>query len=119
MTNDILSQVRALKESGELQRMAGSGVAGLLARFALMVLEQKMIVEIIADPLGTTITKCKLPSYGKYELFTLPPVPAPDDVEVRGERAAKGIKELFANYHSEDVEPSWVKEIITAAIKGE
>ncbi|WP_413722658.1 hypothetical protein ACL2XG_05510 [Sodalis sp. RH24] len=35
---EILAQVLAMKESGELNRMAGSGIAGILAQFALTAL---------------------------------------------------------------------------------
>lgn len=101
MSNDILSQVRALKESGELQRMAGSGVAGLLARFALMVLEQKAI---------------GCPYSNDQPVYALPPVPAPDDVEARAERAALHICHcLHVDYRGIDE----LKKIITAAIKEE
>ncbi len=132
MTNDILSQVRALKESGELERCTNYREQ-LLAQFALMVLEQ--------PPTGY-ITPCDLnclsamgesgvivrdiesePETGpRYQaivpVFTLPPVPAMDDVEARAERAAD---EIWALISAKDARYSIlnIEKIITAAMRGE
>lgn len=125
MTNDIPAQVRALKESGVLDliiRQPPAPEMAILARFALMILEQPAAASVSGD--GFDLTWHNLtPEPRGAKLFTLPPVPAPDDVEARAERAAAQITRLFQRVEKGTLYECHATEqaadIITAAIKGE
>ncbi|TCL06846.1 hypothetical protein [Sodalis ligni] len=86
MTNtELLAAVRQIKESGELQRIAGSGVAGVLAQFALAVLEQPEVAWRhldgaleFAKPLTqskSVADSWKAKGWNVAPMFMLPPVP--------------------------------------------
>jgi hypothetical protein len=107
MTNDTLAQVRWLKTNGRLSDIQENEQEDeeikLLARFALEVLEQKAI---------------GCPYSNDQPVYALPPVPVPDDVGARAERAAA--KVLSDAIDSEGYfEYKVAVEIIKTAINGE
>ncbi len=146
MTNDILSQVRAMKESGRLDayvKNSGKGDLPKLAQFAIWSLTQEPYTHVIVDckddyrimeseeytesdvfdkvrELNETFENGEygdeLAPYTTKPLFELPPVPAMDDVETRAERAAT---EIINNRIGCPHDFSDMVRIITAAMRGE
>ncbi len=107
MTNtELLAAVRIWRENGALSELAkGDDVSAVLAQFAEATLEQMPVSwqSRFCDPPAIwgecskehhALVKSVLhewPGYETRELFALPPVPAPTEIEQRAERAAKAV----------------------------